>query len=185
MTKKEIVIEKARELFTKYGYKKVSMDEIAKESGVTKKTIYAYFKDKDSMFQYFVLEDLEKMKQILEKKRDSHICFIDFVSSYLYEMLIYRKNSLLISTIAKDKLMDNDGKQEGFLKLYDDGIIKYIEEKIKQEIEDGNIKKCNAHFVAFILYKVYIAVMFEYDEELDEKQVTEEVTAILKDGLFN
>ena len=40
MNKKEIVIQTARELFTKYGYKKVSMDEIAKESNVTKKTIY-------------------------------------------------------------------------------------------------------------------------------------------------
>ena len=29
MEKKEVVINTARELFTKYGYKKVSMDEIA------------------------------------------------------------------------------------------------------------------------------------------------------------
>ena len=56
MDKKEEVIKTARELFTKYGYKKVSMDEIAKKSGVTKKTIYTYFKDKDSMFLYFIEE---------------------------------------------------------------------------------------------------------------------------------
>ena len=37
MDKREAVIDTARRLFTKYGYKKVSMDEIAKESGVTKK----------------------------------------------------------------------------------------------------------------------------------------------------
>lgn len=37
MNKKEEVIKKARELFTKYGYKKVSMDEIAREANVTKK----------------------------------------------------------------------------------------------------------------------------------------------------
>ena len=39
MNKKEIVINKARDLFTTYGYKKVSMDEIAKKANVTKKTI--------------------------------------------------------------------------------------------------------------------------------------------------
>ena len=54
MNKKETVINTARELFTKYGYKKASMDEIAKEANVTKKTIYSYFKDKDSMFSYFI-----------------------------------------------------------------------------------------------------------------------------------
>ena len=42
MNKKEIIIEKARDLFTTYGYKKVSMDEIAREANVTKKTIYSY-----------------------------------------------------------------------------------------------------------------------------------------------
>ena len=41
MNKKEEVINAARDLFTKYGYKKVSMDEIAKEANVTKKTIYS------------------------------------------------------------------------------------------------------------------------------------------------
>ena len=40
MSKKDIVVEIARNLFSKYGYKKVSMDEVAKGAGVTKKTIY-------------------------------------------------------------------------------------------------------------------------------------------------
>ena len=56
MEKKEVVINTARELFTKYGYKKVSMDEIARTSNVTKKTIYSYFKDKDELFRYFIEE---------------------------------------------------------------------------------------------------------------------------------
>ena len=60
--KEEQIIEVARELFHKFGFKKVSMDEIAKTSGVTKKTIYTYFKDKDSMFLYFIEEELQKMK---------------------------------------------------------------------------------------------------------------------------
>ena len=65
MNKKEIVINKARDLFTTYGYKKVSMDEIAKEANVTKKTIYTYFKDKDDLcFILYVNEELEKMKKM-------------------------------------------------------------------------------------------------------------------------
>ena len=57
--KKEQIVEAARKLFTQYGYKKVSMDEIAKEAGVTKKTVYAYFKDKDELFKYFVFEEVD------------------------------------------------------------------------------------------------------------------------------
>ena len=66
-----MIIETARDLFTKYGYKKVSMDEIAHEANVTKKTIYSYFKDKDSMFLYFLNEELEKLKAEIEKNEKS------------------------------------------------------------------------------------------------------------------
>ena len=38
--KNEQIIAAARRLFNRYGFKKVSMDEIAREAGVTKKTIY-------------------------------------------------------------------------------------------------------------------------------------------------
>ena len=66
MNKKEEVINAARDLFTKYGYKKVSMDEIAKEANVTKKTIYSYFSDKEAMFKYFASEELQSMKEKIE-----------------------------------------------------------------------------------------------------------------------
>ena len=102
MDKKEAVINTARDLFQKYGYKKVSMDEIAKTSGVTKKTIYTYFKDKDSMFLYFIEEELQKMKKKIEKKNNSDLPFIEVVATNLYDMLIFRKNSMLISTISKE-----------------------------------------------------------------------------------
>ena len=54
--KKEQVINTARELFSNKGYKQVSMDEIANVSGVTKRTIYSYFKDKNDLIKYFLYE---------------------------------------------------------------------------------------------------------------------------------
>ena len=62
MNKKEIIIETARNLFTNYGYKKVSMDEIATSAKVTKKTIYHYLKDKNDLLQYFITEEHESIK---------------------------------------------------------------------------------------------------------------------------
>ena len=184
MDKKEAVINTARDLFQKYGYKKVSMDEIAKTSGVTKKTIYTYFKDKDSMFLYFIEEELQKMKNEIEAKNNSDLPFIEVVATNLYDMLIFRKKSVLISTISKE-IKNNDDKCCSFLKVYDDEILSYIEEKINQEVAKGNIKICDAHLTAFIIYKVFISILFEYDMDIDEEKVTKDVTAILKNGLLN
>ncbi len=184
MDKKELIINTARDLFTKYGYKKVSMDEIANEANVTKKTIYSYFTDKDTLFMYFINEEIENVKnefEIIEKKK---IPFVEKVSTSIYNMLLFRKNSILISNVSKEA-KNNIQQSINFLKVYNDSILNYIEEKINNEIKLGNIKKCDAHLTAFIIYKMYVSLLFEYDKDINEKQVTKEVTSILKDGLFN
>ncbi len=43
------LLEKATELFLEYGFKSVTMDDIAKNMGISKKTIYKYFKDKNAL----------------------------------------------------------------------------------------------------------------------------------------
>ena len=183
MSKKDMIIETARDLFTKYGYKKVSMDEIAHEANVTKKTIYSYFKDKDSMFLYFLNEELEKLKAEIEKNEKSKKTFVEVLASDIYHILLFRKNSSLISNISKEA-KNNTLVCQKFLKTYDDNIITYIENKIKDELDAHTIKKCDAHLMAFIIYKIFLSVMFEYDMELDEEKVTRDVTSILKDGLL-
>jgi AcrR family transcriptional regulator len=179
MNKKELVTQVARDLFTKYGYKKVSMDEIARISGVTKKTIYTYFKDKEDLFIYFINEELDSIKKEVEKKEKENLPFIDKVSSAILIMLKYRKNSKFFKNILAESENNN------FLKIYDEDILKYIEIKIEKAINDNYIKNCDAKLTAFIIYKIYLAVMFEYDEELDSDKVTKEITSILKDGLLN
>lgn len=182
MDKREIVIETARELFKRYGYKKVTMDEIAKESNVTKKTIYTYFKDKESLFEYFVREELLNMKSEIEDKKKK-MNFIDFISDSIYQMLLFRKNSDLINNIFKEAASEE--KAKNFIKIFDNEILDYIEEQINIAIENGDINKCNSKLTAFIIYKVYISVLFEYDNNLDEELVTKEITSILKNGLLN
>ena len=49
MDTKQKIIVKAEELFRLYGVKSVTMDEIARELGMSKKTLYQSFRDKDSL----------------------------------------------------------------------------------------------------------------------------------------
>lgn len=49
MEVEERIIKKAHELFMKYGIRSVSMDEIAAQLGMSKKTIYHHYKDKEAL----------------------------------------------------------------------------------------------------------------------------------------
>ncbi|OGS73843.1 MAG: hypothetical protein A3F91_13680 [Flavobacteria bacterium RIFCSPLOWO2_12_FULL_35_11] len=60
---KEIILKKAGEIFLKYGFKSITMDDIANDLGISKKTIYKFYKNKvelvDEAVCYFH-EDLHK-----------------------------------------------------------------------------------------------------------------------------
>jgi AcrR family transcriptional regulator len=49
MEPQEKILQKAFELFKRYGIRSVTMDEIAGQCGVSKKTVYHYFEDKESL----------------------------------------------------------------------------------------------------------------------------------------
>jgi TetR/AcrR family transcriptional regulator, cholesterol catabolism regulator len=49
MDNKERILIKAEELFMQYGIRSVSMDDIANHLGMSKKTLYQYYADKDEL----------------------------------------------------------------------------------------------------------------------------------------
>ena len=54
MEPKERILVKAEELFMQYGIRSVSMDDIANNLGMSKKTLYQYFADKDELVEAVV-----------------------------------------------------------------------------------------------------------------------------------
>jgi TetR/AcrR family transcriptional regulator, cholesterol catabolism regulator len=49
MEAKERILVKSHELFNRYGIRSVSMDDIAAQLGMSKKTLYQYYTDKDDL----------------------------------------------------------------------------------------------------------------------------------------
>jgi AcrR family transcriptional regulator len=65
---KERIQGKAHELFMRYGFRSVSMDDIASQLGMSKKTIYQYFADKDELVDA-VIEN-----EVIQTHKDCEFC---------------------------------------------------------------------------------------------------------------
>ena len=63
MEHKERILEKATELFMRYGIRSITMDEIAAQLGISKKTIYQFFTDKDAMVEAVVNDETIKNEE--------------------------------------------------------------------------------------------------------------------------
>lgn len=64
---KEKIIAKASELFMKLGFKSVTMDDIACEMCISKKTIYKYFCNKELLIQESTTTIHKEIHQIIDK----------------------------------------------------------------------------------------------------------------------
>ena len=72
---KEKILKEAQVLFWKYGVKSVTMDYISKNLGISKKTIYQYFLDKDKIVLEVILDYMrgqnEEVEEIFSSSQDS------------------------------------------------------------------------------------------------------------------
>ena len=59
---KEKIIASAEELFMQYGIRSVTMDDVARQSSMSKKTIYQYFDNKDSLVLAVAVGHFEREK---------------------------------------------------------------------------------------------------------------------------
>lgn len=186
MEKKEQVITVARDLFHKHGFKKVSMDEIAKYSGVTKKTIYSYFKSKEELLKYFIDEELQRMKKIIDEEEAKGQDFFETANNAICKLLKYRKERDFLSVIAEEaEWLKNPTVVEN-LKLIDNQIEEYIKTKLEKAKNNGDIYYEDLDITAFLVYKMYIALMIEWNDKsknIDEQMIAKIISNILKNGL--
>jgi len=59
MEVKERILTKAADLFMRYGIRSITMDEIASQLGISKKTIYQFFTDKDDMVSAVIEREIK------------------------------------------------------------------------------------------------------------------------------
>ncbi len=180
------IIESARKLFNKYGFKKVTMDEIAREANVTKKTVYTYFSSKEELFKYFIDEELGNMKKIVEEVEAKEEDFYDTVHEGIYRLLKYINSKKFLKTIfVEAEVLKNPTIIEN-LKVLDVEVQNYIKQKLEKAIDKGYIKVLDVDITAFLIYKMYIALMFDWNEsnkKLDEEVIADNIIAFLKSGI--
>lgn len=63
-------MQDAEDLFVRYGVRSVTMDDVAREVSMSKKTLYQYFDNKDKLVSEVALSHLEKEKKEFEEIAD-------------------------------------------------------------------------------------------------------------------
>ncbi len=103
------IIEAAIKLFTERGFEETSMEELAREAGVGKSTIYGYFKAKSDIFLAFCDAELDFAFAELDRKVDEQAPLVDqLVAQMMGQMTYVTKNREFGRIFIREMLFPSD-----------------------------------------------------------------------------
>ena len=136
------VLETAEKLFEEKGFDAVSMDEIAFDTGISKSTVYVYFKSKQIIWDSIVCKYMELLLEDAKKAADGEGSFEDRFYRLCFDIADkFDKHPLFCKgTLGKISV---DMEQELYKKIYDIGeqTNEEIARFIRSGIEEGVVRK--------------------------------------------
>lgn len=87
MSIEQKILEKTRQLFFRVGIKSVTMDNIAQELGMSKKTLYKYVDNKSDLVYKVLQRHLEEEEQFIETLKNSNLNGIDTIVSIIKNVI--------------------------------------------------------------------------------------------------
>jgi AcrR family transcriptional regulator len=133
---------KAEELFRRYGIRSVTMDDLANELSISKKTLYRHFNDKDELVIKISGEAFRRLKEDQENIRENSKNAIDEIIQLMEYM------NLMFSNMRQNVLHDMKKYYPEAWKIYVDYkeqslkacILQNIKRGIKEEVFRKEIK---------------------------------------------
>jgi len=127
------IIEIARDIFTHFGFKKTTMEEIANASRKGKSSIYYYFESKEEVFKAVVEKEAEELKAELLQTVLNIDDPIDRLKEYIsFRMKKLKQLSNFYAALKSDYLSHLEFIEK-IRKTYDADEVRVV----KQILEDG------------------------------------------------
>lgn len=148
------IVEKSAQVFLRFGIRAVTMDDLARELGMSKKTIYKYFSDKDELIKTIIAFKTQSDREICAiatHQADNAIDEMIRISEFVSEML---------QDVHSSVFFDLQKYHRDAWQLMEDHKNTFVRSQIKGNIERGineGIYRANAD--SDILSKVYVATM--------------------------
>jgi len=129
------IVSDAAKIFTRYGFKKTTMEEIAMATRKGKSSIYYYFSSKEDIFKAVVEQEAEELKSDLQKE----ISKIDDPIEQLRTYILFRMHKLKTLSnfyaALKSDYLSHLQFIEKIRKKYDQNEVKIVTEILRRGIK--------------------------------------------------
>lgn len=161
-SKRYDILLTARKLFWKFGIKRVTVEEICEEAGVSKMTFYKYFSNKMELVR--TIMDVI-MEGAMQKYRDIMDSDLPFKEKVLRSLELKRELTRTMSSeFFRDYMSNSDPEMVAYVQKQVDRNMRMIAADYAKAQEEGHIRKDIK--VEFILYFLNHMMEMGHDEKL-------------------
>lgn len=162
MEAKERILEKTHDLFNRYGIRSVSMDDIAAQLGMSKKTLYQYYADKDELVNavFTKVLDVNKSECISCKQKGENPIHEIFLSFDMVEEMLTTMNPAVLFDMQKY----HPSAFRKFLDYKNNFLYKMISANLKEGV-DEELYREDIDIEILTRFRLY-TVMLSFDSEV-------------------
>jgi AcrR family transcriptional regulator len=180
---KNRIIQAATRVFSKKGYQGSSMDDIAKEVGVTKASLYLYFESKKDLLKIISTLANQTLREILHKSFKDHNYMEAFEE--IYKMKKDMLKRFLHTSFEMIALSSNDENIRKIIRDERKKDIETLQVYLQSQMNKGTIRNdVDAYVLADLVLALYWEMAIQLIAGFDKAKVHEtwnkSLTAILR-----
>lgn len=186
--KTDILFRAALKVFAEYGYKKSTVEEIARELGMTKGNLYLYVKDKEDLYHktisHALLQWQGKVAEAVARETDVRTQFTVLVLKALEYL---RQNRHLRMVLSRDPDIFSLFSPDDPFGAINENSIHMIRSILERGMAEGAFRPVDlsvAPCALFAIYKMYVIRSYIGVDGASSRKMYEETLRLITEGLF-
>lgn len=179
--KQQHIMTVALSLFEKYGYEKISVDRIVKESNTSKGSFYQHFPSKSSIFMMRFMEMDNKYENIYSQIKLEHQLAVERLEAFclsVYTSLDNEMGKELMKVIYSAAIVD---EEHTFFTSEDRKLYKIILEIIEDGTKDETLKIVISNKEFFqIIIQTLMGTIYYWGLQSDNRSLVEVGTPLIQ-----
>jgi len=152
-TTRDGILEAATRRFVRFGVPKTTMDEVAREAGCSRTTLYAHFRNKEDLYASLLQQDSEafigEAAAVLETEAGAGEKIRRIVEITRHT---YARKGVMRLALARDTEMSLDSVAHAFTRNQEQRIVDLLRRVLDEGVAEGSLRSIDTERVAYLMF---------------------------------
>lgn len=182
------IVQVARKIFTRYGFKKTTMEEIASATRKGKSSIYYYFRSKEDIFRAVVEKEAQELKKELDRTLLTDASPIDKLKSYILFRLHHVRTVENFYAALNDEYLSHMDFILDIRRTFDQQELEVVRTILEEGMKDGtfqiNSSEIGAIAISTMMRGLELPLLLSDEHKRDRGELLEDLIRVLFYGII-